>query len=267
MRYADDTTLIATTKEDLVELIRRVEVASREVGLKLNRQKTKVMIIDRKNNNQPDTTRIANCEVVSSFVYLGAVLSNGGGSSNEIRRRIEISRSAMSRLTKVWRDRQISNATKMRLVKSLVFSIFLYGAETWTVLKKDRDRINAFEMWCWRRLLRIPWTARRTNASILGELGVRYRLDAVVSDRILRYFGHTMRRERGLERTIVEGRVLGVRPRGRSPSRWVDQIKALTGIPLRESRTVALDREVWRLSVNRALLSTNHDASAMRQAT
>ena len=220
------------------------------------------MIIDRQNNNQPNVTHIAGCEVVPKFVYLGAVLSNDGGCSDEIRRRIQLAKSAMSRLTRIWKDRQISNNTKMRLVQSQIFSIFLYGAETWTMLQRDQDRVRAFEMWCWRRLLRVPWTARRTNVSILGELGIQVRLDDIVSHRILRYFGHIMRRENTLEKTIVEGKVWGRRRRGSSPSRWIDLVTKLTGSPLRGVVSGALDRNKWCLTVNRAiLLHTDHDAS------
>ena len=167
LRYADDTTLIASSIDELIEMVERVKTASQELGLKINGKKTKVMIIDRQHNNQPNVTHIAGCEVVPKFVYLGAVFSNDGGSSDEIRRPIQPTKIAMSRLTRIWTDRQISNNTKMRLVQSLIFSIFLCGAETWTMLQRDTDRVRSFEMWCWRRLLRVPWTARRTNVSIL----------------------------------------------------------------------------------------------------
>ena len=126
----------------------------------------------------------------------------------------------MSRLTRIWKERQISSNTQMRLVQSL---FFLYAAGMWTMLQRDRNRVRAFEMRCWRRLLRVPWTARRTDVSIPDELGIQVRLDDIVSHQILRYFGHIMRRENTLEKTIVEGKVWGRRPRGRSLSRWIDQ--------------------------------------------
>ena len=127
------------------------------------------------------------------------------------------------------------------------------------MLQRERDRVRAFEMWCWRRLLRVPWTTRRTNISILGELGIQVRLDDIVYPRILQYFGHIMRRESTLEKTIVEGRVWGRRPRGRSPSRWIDRVTKLTGSPLPGVVSEARDRNKWRLTVNRAiLLHTNH---------
>ncbi|VEN61013.1 unnamed protein product, partial [Callosobruchus maculatus] len=102
------------------------------------------------------------CEVVQSFVYLGSLIDNSGSCENEIRRRIQQARVAMTKLTKIWRDHSITKATKMSLVQTLVFSIFLYASETWTVKKADRARIDAFEMWTWRRMLRIPYTAHRT---------------------------------------------------------------------------------------------------------
>ena len=112
----------------------------------------------------------------------------------------------------------------------MVFSIFLYGSESWTVKSADRHRIDAFEMWCWRRMLRIPWTARRTNQSILNDVGITDRLSTICRRHILQYFNHITRRgEDNLEKLIVQGKVEGRRPRGRSPSRWLDQIANITG--------------------------------------
>jgi len=119
---------------------------SLDFGLRINRNKTKVMIVDRANNNSPEVTRIAGCEIVQSYVYLGALISNNGGCADEIGRRMAISRSSMDRLGKVWRSRNITRTTKIKLVKALVFPIFLYACETWTLRESERRRIDVLEM-------------------------------------------------------------------------------------------------------------------------
>lgn len=165
LRYADDTTLLATTEEELTELVNRVEEASNEVGLQINREKTKIMIVDRPNDNQREVTQISNIQVVVRFVYLGTLLMNTGGNTEEIKRRAGIAKTAVAQLTKIWQSHDIHVETKKRLMKSLVFSVFMYASECWIIKKVDLRRIDSFEMTCWRRMLRIPWTARRTNQS------------------------------------------------------------------------------------------------------
>ncbi|VEN41549.1 unnamed protein product, partial [Callosobruchus maculatus] len=162
LRFADDTTLIAASQEELVALLNILEQRSAEYGLGINYNKTKVMIVDREHDNYREIKSIGCCEVVQSFIYLGSLIDNSGSCENKIRRRIQQARVAMTKLTKIWRDHNITKATKMSLVQSLVFSIFLYASETCTVKKADRARIDAFEMWTWRRMLRIPYTAHRT---------------------------------------------------------------------------------------------------------
>lgn len=158
----------------------------------------------------------------------------------------------MTNLRKIWVDKQITKNTKMGLVRSLVFSIFSYGSESWTLKASDRRRIDAFEMWCWRRMLRIPWTARRTNVSILNELNIQDRLSTICRRRILQYFGHITRRDKdNLEKLIVQGKVEGRRPRGRSPLRWLDQVKEFTGHTLQSNLRAAEDRQQWKNTINK----------------
>ncbi|VEN49388.1 unnamed protein product, partial [Callosobruchus maculatus] len=120
------------------------------------------MIVDRQHDNHREIKTVGRCEVIQSSVYLGSLIDNSGSCENEIQRRIQQARVAMTKLTKTWRDHNITKVTKMSLVQSLVLSIFLYASETWTVKKADRARIDAFEMWTWRRMLRVPYTAHRT---------------------------------------------------------------------------------------------------------
>ena len=155
-------------------------------------------------------------------------------------------RSAVEKLTKIWQDRRITKNTKVRLMYCLVFPIFLYGAETWTIRQQDRRKIDALEMWCWRRLLRISWTAHRTNISILNELHIKRRLSSTVQLRILTMFGHITRNEDSMERLVIQGHVEGRRSRGRSPTRWTDLIKCTTNISLNECCRSANNRSRWR---------------------
>ncbi|KAA5784565.1 hypothetical protein F3H09_31465 [Pseudomonas aeruginosa] len=146
LRYADDTTLLASTRDEIEVLLRRLETTALDFGLAINRDKTKMMIVDRANINQPEVQHIAGCEVVNSYVYLGSTITNAGGCEDEIRRRCAVTRSSVERLTKIWRDRRITKNTKVRLMRCLVFPIFLYGAETWTLRMQDRRKIDALEM-------------------------------------------------------------------------------------------------------------------------
>lgn len=250
LRYADDTTLITATEAEMVELIQRLEIVSQEMGLKINQAKTKLMIIDR-----TDTLRTGNAlsqyDIVDSFVYLGSTISNKGGSEIEIRRRIGMAKSAMSQLDKIWKDRNVLKKTKIYIIRTLVFPIFLYGAESWTLKTADRKRIDAFEMFCWRRMLRIPWTAHRTNLSILNELQVKQRLSSICMQRILKYFGHIARKPSdNLEKLMITGKMDGKRPRGRSPKRWTDQVSEQLNIRMSEAIHCASDRGKWRQLVH-----------------
>lgn len=193
-------------------------------------------------------------ERVSSFSYLGSVISNLGGCVEEVKRRIALAKSAMLRVTKIWKSSYITKSTKMNLIRTLVFPIFSYGSETWTLRAKERKYIDSFEMWCYRRLLRIPWTARRTNQSILVERSVTTRLSSLCMRKVLQYFGHVARRrDDNVDRLIVMGEVQGRRSRGRSPMRWSDQIKQVTNQPLHVSFHQAEDRETWKETIKRGI--------------
>ena len=251
LRYADDTTLIARSTPEMNALLQRVEIESKLLGLEINRAKTKIMIIDRANRMPLNEVQLG-LETVHDFVYLGSCITENGNCEIEIRRRIGMAKTAMSKLDKVWKNRAITKMTKLRLVKTLVFSIFLYGVETLTLKNNERQKIDAFEMWCWRKLLGIPWTARRTNASILQELKIEVRLSTICLQRILRFFGHISRRgEDGLERLVVSGTMEGQRGRGRSPTRWTDQVKRATGLSVTDALRTAECRDKWRSLVQR----------------
>ena len=256
LRYADDTMLIASSPAELLEFMGRLERISSEYGLKVNVNKTKVMIIDRDNENRRQPAKIGAFDVVDKFVYLGSMLHRTGYCEFEIRRRIEIARSAMIQLTNIWRNRNITRATKVSLVNALVFPIFFYASETWVIRSNDRKRIDAFEMWVWRRMLRIPWTARRTNASVLNEINPAQRLSSMTYGRILKFFGHISRHD-NMEKLVVQGRPEGKRKRGRSPTRWTDVIAQLTNSTFVAAAREANNRGTWRTTVRRIM--TNLD--------
>ena len=164
-RYADDTTLMAESEEELKRLLMKVKVESEKVGLKLNIQKTKIA-------SGPITLWEIDgetVETVSDFILGGSKITADGDCSHEIKRCLLLGRKVMTNLGSIFKSRDIALLTKVHLVKAMVFPVVMYGCESWTVKKADHQRIDAFELWCWRRLLRVPWTARRSNQSILKE--------------------------------------------------------------------------------------------------
>ena len=166
-RYADDTTLMAESEEELKNLLMKVKGESEKVALKLNIQKTKIMASGPITSWQVDGETV---ETVSDFILGGSKITADGDCSHEIKRRLLLGRKVMTNLDSIFKSRDIILPIKVRLVKAMVFPVVTYGCESWTVKKAERQRIDAFELWCWRRLLRVPWTARRSNQSILKEI-------------------------------------------------------------------------------------------------
>ena len=168
LRYADDTTLMAESEEELKSLLMQMKEESEKVGLKLNIQKTKIMASGPITSWEIDRERV---ETVSDFIFGDSKITANGDCSYEIKRRLLLGRKVMTNLDSILKSRNITLPTKVRLVKAMVFPVVMYGCESWSVKKAERRRIDAFELWCWRRLLRVPWTARRSNQSIDVEAG------------------------------------------------------------------------------------------------
>ena len=178
-------------KKKLKSLLMKVKEESEKVGLKLNIQKTKIMASGPITSWEIDGETV---ETVSDFIFLGSKITADGDCSHEIKRCLFLARKVMTNLDSILKSRDITLPTKVRLVNAMVFPVVVYGCESWTVKKAEHRRIDAFELWCWKRLLHVPWTARRSNQSILKETSPGYSLEGLILRLKLQYFGHLMRR-------------------------------------------------------------------------
>ena len=167
---------------------------------------------------------MANVETVADFIFGGSRITADGDCSHEIKRCLLLGRKAVTNLVCILKRRDITFSTKVHLVKAMVFPVVMYGCESWTVKEAEHWRVDAFELWCWRRLLRIPWTARRSSQSILKEIGPGYLLVGLMLKLRLQYFSHLMQRADSLEKTLMLGGIGGRRRRGRQRMRWLDGI-------------------------------------------
>ena len=194
---------------------------SEKVGLKLNIQETKIMASGPITSWQIDGKT---AETVANFVFWGSKITADGDCNHEIKRRLLLERKVMTNLDSILKSRDITLPTKVHLVKAMVFPVVMYGWESWTIKKVECWSIDAFELWCWRRLLRVPWTARRSNQSILKETSPEYSLEGLMLKLKLQYFGHLMQRTDSFEKTLMLGKIEGGRRRGWQRMRRLDGI-------------------------------------------
>ena len=212
LRYADDTTLMAESEEELKSLLMKVKEESEKVGLNLNIQKNKIMASGPITSWQIDEESM---ETVTDFIFGGSKITADGHFSHEIKRCSLLGRKVMTNLDSILESRDITLPAKVHLVKAMVFPVVMCGCESWTIKKAEHRRIDAFELCCWRRLLRVPLTARRSNQSILKEISPEYSLDGLMLKLKLQYFGHLRRRTNSLEKTLMLGKMEGRRRRGK----------------------------------------------------
>ena len=182
-------------------------------------------------------------ETVAAFIFGGSKITADGDCSHDIKRRLVLGRKVMANLGSIFKSRDITLPTDVRLVKAMVFPVVMYGCESWTVKKAECQRIDAFELWCWRKLLRIHWTARKSNQSILKEISAGFSLEGPMLKLKLQYFGHLMRRVDSLEKTLMMGGIGGRKRRGRQRMRRLDGITDLMGMSLSKLREFVTDRQ------------------------
>ena len=243
--------LIADSNEKLQLIFDKVKEESEIKGLKINIRKTKCMVIT-KQNPEPTIELLSGdqtVEKVTSFNYLGSMITADARCETEIKRRVGIAKTAFRQMYKILTNRKLSIKTRKGLIKTHIWSTLLYGAESWTLSSAMKRKLDAMELWLWRRMMKIPWTARRTNEEVLEMVGEKRHLLLEVRKRQLNFFGHVMRRE-GLENIIITGMVEGKRGRGRPRTKYIDGLVQLTrGKTTAQFLRTTRNREEWKSMV------------------
>ena len=247
LRFADDTALMAETEEDLQKIVDAAVETSAEYGLRMNVKKTKVMLVKRGTEKKcvKITVNGEELEQVAKFKYLGQLITEDGRCEVEVKRRIEIARSSFIKMRDVLASRKLRLKTRKRLVRCYVLSTLLYAAETWTINKEVEKRIHAFEMWLFRKMLRISYQEHITNEEVLRRVQEKRTLLQTIKKRKCTFFGHVVRND-GLQRHLLEGRVEGARQKGRPRRQWTTDILEWMGVRYGEAVRAAQNRKKWQ---------------------
>ena len=246
LRYADDTALITDSEENLQDVVTKVREESSRAGLDMNVKKTKTMIISRKPQGKSVQIKVGDetLQQVHKYIYLGTEISEEAKSDKEIEKRSNIAKEKFSKMAGLLTSRKLKLSTKIRIVKCYVYSLFCYGCESWTLSKALEAKIEALEMYCFRRLGNVKWRDKVTNDCVIQKLQTKRTLLNDIQKRKLRYYGH-IKRSNNILTTAVEGKLEGKRPRGRPRNNWMTDVREWTGLPASACTSRAADRNLW----------------------
>ena len=266
LRYADDTARCAEGHQEASTLINKINDVGEVKGLKLNVKKTKTLYIGDK--YQPIEIQNEEIERVEHFKYLGSIKTEDGFCTKDIGARLAMGKQRMVQLENIWKDKNISIKLKLKLMKCLIWTVMTYGAEGWTLRQQDIQKIESAEMWLYRRLLRVKWDEKRTNASILKELKTKRELVSTVMKRKLSFFGHTIRNNKcTLMKDVMQGRLEAGRKQGRPRTHYIQNVRDWSNMNTYKIYDTARRRDDWRGLVRKAMRAANTEGGLPRRTS